>query len=195
MSDRAYIERGSFVQGAPARRGKRAGTLAPQAGDVGSDWRKRLPSRSTAPTDNQPWKRAVYTEEIRRGPDGGVTPGTVHEAYGDGWRHQRTGWYYIETQPAHQAKFNRAIRMNCQPASPLQREGCPDGEVTRGRRCRAPSVGVEYNGSTCGGTTRICIEGDDAGSMCARTVRRTSLSLIPPFWTGEIIFRTRITPA
>ena len=81
--------------------------------------------------------------------------------------------------------------MNCQPASPLQREGCPDEEVTRASRCRAPSAGVECNGGTCGGTTRICIRGDNAGSMTARTVRRTRLRRIPPSWTGEIIFWTR----
>ena len=23
-----------------------------------------------------------------------------------GWSHQRTGWYFIETQPSHQAQFN-----------------------------------------------------------------------------------------
>ena len=45
---------------------------------------KRLPSRSTAPTDGQPWTRAEYIEEIRRGTDGGVTPWRVHEAYGAG---------------------------------------------------------------------------------------------------------------
>ena len=28
------------------------------------------------------------------------------EAYG--WRHQRRGWYYIETWPAHQDQFNQA---------------------------------------------------------------------------------------
>ena len=85
VSDRAYAERWSFVRGAPARRGKRAGTPAPQArggGGVGSGWRKWLPSSSTAPTDDQPWKRAEYTEELRRGLDGGMTLGTVHEAYG-----------------------------------------------------------------------------------------------------------------
>ena len=78
------MERGSFVQGAFARRGKGAGTLAPQAGGVGSGQRKQLPSHSTAPTDDQPRKRAEYTEEIRRGPDGGVTPGTVRAMYGAG---------------------------------------------------------------------------------------------------------------
>ena len=49
-----------------------------------------------------------------------------------GWRHQQTGWYFIEMQPAHQAQFNRAIRTNCQPDSQptLKPEGCPDEEVT-----------------------------------------------------------------
>ena len=78
------MEERSFVRGALARLGKRAGTPTPQAGGVGSGQRKRLPSRSTVPTDDPAWNRNEYTEEIRHGPDGGVTPGTVHETYGAG---------------------------------------------------------------------------------------------------------------
>ena len=47
-----------------------------------------------------------------------------------------------------------SVRTNCQPASqpasPLQREGCPDEEVSRGSRCRAPSAEVKCNGGTRG---------------------------------------------
>ena len=75
------MEIGSFVRGALARRGERDGTPALQSGGVGSGRRKWLPSRSTAPYHGQPWTRAEYTEEIRRRLDGGVTPGTVHEAW------------------------------------------------------------------------------------------------------------------
>ena len=51
---------------------------------VFSGRRKGLPSRSAAPTDSQPWTRAEYTPEIRRGSDEGVAPLRVHEAYGAG---------------------------------------------------------------------------------------------------------------
>ena len=38
-----------------------------------------------------------------------------------GWRHQRTGWYYIGGRGAHGDQFNRASRTNCQQASQLAR--------------------------------------------------------------------------
>ena len=36
------------------------------------------------PTDSQPCRRAEYTPEMRLGPDGGVTPWRVQEAYSAG---------------------------------------------------------------------------------------------------------------
>ena len=65
----------------------------------GGEWKQQEPLGG-GPVGESEWTR----------PEAGLV-----EAHG--WRHQRTGWYYIETRPAHQAQFKRAIRTNCQPAS------------------------------------------------------------------------------
>ena len=150
------------------------------------------PNHST----RRPWK---HQEPLGGGPvcESEWTRPDAGLAEAHGWRRQRTGWYYIETRPAHQAQFNQASRTNCQQNSgPIPKpEGCLDEEVTWGSKCRAPSAGVECSDSTCESTTRICTREDDARFTCARTTRLTRPGRIPPSLTGRTTCRTHIYTA
>ena len=75
------MERGSSVRGALARRGERAGTPTGASDPAEGNGSHHAPLR---PPTAKPGARAKYTPEISRGPDRGVTPVRVPEAYGAG---------------------------------------------------------------------------------------------------------------
>ena len=76
------------------------------------------------------WK---HHEPLVGGPVGELewTRPDVGPAEEQGWRCQRTGWYYIGTPIANRGQFNRASRTNYQQDSqPIRKPaGCSDEEV------------------------------------------------------------------
>ena len=119
-NNRRWGKRGQDASG-PRRRGMDGSYHFTRKG-----WKQKKPP-GAGPVSGSEWTRPE------------ADPAEAHE-----WRDQRTGWYYIETRPAHPAQFNRAIRTNCQPATQPAHFREKDVRTRRLPECRAPSAEVEW---------------------------------------------------